>query len=148
MARAWIENGVIRDVCYGDPVTSYHPDIAVLYDTDVPDDAQNGWVLSGGVWAAPAPHVPTAEEIAAQAAAEAAKVKADQIAVLKAQIAALEAAYPITPRLLRELTLIVRDIIPLVDPEQPPVYGLEAANQLNAVIVAKRAEIQAIQESP
>lgn len=148
MATAWIENGTIRDVCYGDPVTSYHPDVAALYDTDVPDDAQNGWVLSGGVWAAPAPHVPTAEEIAAQAAAEAAKAKAAQIAALKAQIAALEAAYPITPRLLRELTLIVRDIIPLVDPEQPPVYGLEAANQLNEAIIAKRAEIQVLETAP
>lgn len=44
--KAWIENEVIRDVCHGNPDECYHPDIAVFYDTDVPDDAVNGdgWV--------------------------------------------------------------------------------------------------------
>ena len=40
--KAWIENGRIRDVCQGDPVASYHPDIAAHYTEDVPDNAANG----------------------------------------------------------------------------------------------------------
>jgi hypothetical protein len=47
MKYAWIENDKIRDICQGgDPEKHYHPDIAALYDTQVPDDAENGdgWV--------------------------------------------------------------------------------------------------------
>jgi hypothetical protein len=46
MKKAWIENGVIRDVCSGDPNDLYRPEIAALYNTDVPDEAENGdgWV--------------------------------------------------------------------------------------------------------
>ena len=46
MKKAWIENSVIRDVAHADPFSIYHPDVAVFYDTDVPDDAENGdgWV--------------------------------------------------------------------------------------------------------
>jgi hypothetical protein len=46
MKKAWIENAVIRDICPGNPDELYHPDIAALYNTDVPDDAENGdgWV--------------------------------------------------------------------------------------------------------
>lgn len=44
--KAWIENTQIRDICHGNPSELYHPDIAAFYDTDVPDDAENGdgWV--------------------------------------------------------------------------------------------------------
>jgi hypothetical protein len=44
--KAWIENAVIRDICPGNPQDLYHPDVAVFYNTDVPDDAANGdgWV--------------------------------------------------------------------------------------------------------
>jgi hypothetical protein len=44
--KAWIENAVIRDICPGSPDELYHPDIAKLYNTDVPDEAANGdgWV--------------------------------------------------------------------------------------------------------
>lgn len=42
MRKAWIENDRIRDICQGNPEELYHPDIAKLYDTDVPDDAANG----------------------------------------------------------------------------------------------------------
>jgi hypothetical protein len=46
MKKAWIENGVIRDICPGDPNELYRPEVAGLYNTDVPDDAENGdgWV--------------------------------------------------------------------------------------------------------
>jgi hypothetical protein len=46
MKYAWIENNQIRDVAWSDPKQIYHPDVAVLYDTQVPDDAANGdgWV--------------------------------------------------------------------------------------------------------
>lgn len=44
--KAWIENNVIRDVAQGNPADTYHPTIASLYNTDVPDEAVNGdgWV--------------------------------------------------------------------------------------------------------
>ena len=46
MKKAWIENERIRDVALGNPEELYHPDVAKLYDTNVPDDAENGdgWV--------------------------------------------------------------------------------------------------------
>lgn len=44
--KAWIENEKIRDIAHSDPFEIYHPDVAKLYDTDVPSDATNGdgWV--------------------------------------------------------------------------------------------------------
>lgn len=53
MKKAWIENNIIRDIAHTEPFEIYHPDIAKLYDTDVPDDAQNGWILENGTWVAP-----------------------------------------------------------------------------------------------
>lgn len=46
MKYAWIENMVIRDTCPGNPMNCYHPDVAVNYNTEVPDEATNGdgWV--------------------------------------------------------------------------------------------------------
>jgi len=48
MKYAWIENERIRDIAPGNPAELYHPDIAQLYGTEVPDDASNGdgWVNS------------------------------------------------------------------------------------------------------
>jgi hypothetical protein len=44
--KAWIENERIRDIAHSDPFEIYHPDVAKLYDTEVPADATNGdgWV--------------------------------------------------------------------------------------------------------
>jgi hypothetical protein len=44
--KAWIENERIRDIAHSDPFEIYHPDVAIFYDTQVPDDAVNGdgWV--------------------------------------------------------------------------------------------------------
>lgn len=53
MKYAWIENGIIRDIAHAEPSEIYHPDIAKFYDTEVPDDAENGWVLVNGTWTAP-----------------------------------------------------------------------------------------------
>lgn len=46
MRKAWIENDRIRDIAHSDPIEIYHPDVAVFYDTEVPDEAENGdsWV--------------------------------------------------------------------------------------------------------
>lgn len=73
MKYAWIENGVVRDVAHDEPSKIYHPDIAVFYDTQVPDDAVNGdgWVDGQLVKpeppppAAPAPRTWTADDIRA-----------------------------------------------------------------------------------
>lgn len=42
MLWAWVEGGVIRDICYGEPAECYHPDIAKLYCVLVPDNADKG----------------------------------------------------------------------------------------------------------
>lgn len=57
MKKAWIENEIIRDVTSGNPDELYHPDIAKLYDTLVPDEAENGdgWVNGQLVKSAPLP---------------------------------------------------------------------------------------------
>jgi hypothetical protein len=46
MKYAWIENNKVRDVAHDEPLKIYHPDVAALYTTEVPDDAANGdgWV--------------------------------------------------------------------------------------------------------
>jgi hypothetical protein len=46
MRKAWIENERIRDIAHSEPTEIYHPDVAVFYDTEVPDDAENGdgWI--------------------------------------------------------------------------------------------------------
>lgn len=47
--KAWIESDVIRDIALGDPYTIYNPEVAVHYDTDVPDGAENGDTFKNGV---------------------------------------------------------------------------------------------------
>jgi hypothetical protein len=48
MKKAWIENSKIRDVAHSNPADIFHSAVAVLYDTDVPDNAEpgDGWVNS------------------------------------------------------------------------------------------------------
>lgn len=60
MKYAWIENDHIRDIAPGDPFEFYHPDVAKFYDTQVPDDAENGdgWVNGGLVKPVYVPPVP------------------------------------------------------------------------------------------
>jgi len=60
MKYAWIENGQIRDVAWTDPEKIYHPDIAKLYDTQVPDDAANGDGWVNGQLVKPEPPPPPA----------------------------------------------------------------------------------------
>lgn len=49
MKYAWLEAQIIRDICHGNPSECYHPDIAAHYDTEVPDDAENGDTFANGV---------------------------------------------------------------------------------------------------
>ena len=63
MSKAWIENERIRDIAAGNPDELFHPDIAKLYDTDVPDDAANGDGWIDGVLVKPEePPAPPAPE--------------------------------------------------------------------------------------
>lgn len=67
MKQAWIDNEQIRDIAPGNPEEIYHPDIAKFYDTEVPDDAENGdgW-LNGALVKRPAPiPSPATEPVAA-----------------------------------------------------------------------------------
>ena len=64
MKYAWIEDNRIRDICQGgDPNSCYHPDVAVFYDTEVPDDAVNGDGWVDGVLVKPEPYVPPVIEV-------------------------------------------------------------------------------------
>lgn len=49
MKHAWIENDIIRDIAPGAPEQFYHPAVAANYDTQVPDDAENGDSFANGV---------------------------------------------------------------------------------------------------
>jgi hypothetical protein len=62
MKYAWIENDKIRDIAPGNPVEFYHPDVAVFYNTKVPEDAINGdgWVNGQLVKPEPSPPAPPA----------------------------------------------------------------------------------------
>lgn len=57
MKYAWIENNKVRDVAHSNPSEIYHPDVAVHYNTQVPDDAVNGdgWVNGDLVKPEPSP---------------------------------------------------------------------------------------------
>jgi hypothetical protein len=46
---AWLDDTTIRDVCVGDPAELFHQDVAVLFNTVVPSDAQSGDTFAGGV---------------------------------------------------------------------------------------------------
>jgi hypothetical protein len=60
MKYAWIENNRIRDVAHANPSDIYHSDVAVFYNTKVPDDAVNGdgWVNGQLVKPEPPPAPP------------------------------------------------------------------------------------------
>lgn len=58
MRKAWIENERIRDIAHSEPADIYHPDVAVFYDTEVPDDAENGDGWIDGVLVKPVPVIP------------------------------------------------------------------------------------------
>lgn len=53
MQYAWIENNVIRDIAHDEPTAIYHPEIAKFYDTQVPDECENGWQLINNIWTKP-----------------------------------------------------------------------------------------------
>lgn len=60
MKFAWVENGKVRDVCQGDPTSSYTPNVAANYSTVVPDlakpgDAWDGTTLTPYVAPSPPP---------------------------------------------------------------------------------------------
>jgi hypothetical protein len=57
MRKAWIVDGVIKDIAHSEPTEIYHPDVAVFYDTEVPDDAENGDGWVDGVLVKPEPPV-------------------------------------------------------------------------------------------
>ena len=62
MKFAWVENDCIRDVCDGSPAERFHPDVAVFYDTQVPNDAKSGDGWVNGALVKPAPPVAAAPE--------------------------------------------------------------------------------------
>lgn len=50
MKLAWIEHNTVRDIASGNPAELYHPALAALYDTEVPDTTVNGATLVDGEW--------------------------------------------------------------------------------------------------
>lgn len=60
MKYAWTENNVVKDVCPGNPLDYYHPDIAAYYCTEISDNITNGATLIDGEWVnASVPQQPT-----------------------------------------------------------------------------------------
>lgn len=57
MAKAWIENDKVRDIAPGNPDEIYHPDVAILYSIEIPDDIVKGASLVDGVWQNPPPQI-------------------------------------------------------------------------------------------
>lgn len=120
-----------------DPTGRFSPE---LIWTEVADDCATGAHLVDDAWVdAPIPAPPPQENPDAETL--------NLIETLKLQIGQIEGEHPITPRLLRELTLIVRSIVHAVAPTQPPVYGLEVAKSLDDSIVALRAAIHDAESS-
>jgi hypothetical protein len=62
MKLAWIENDKIRDIAPGDPRLFYVSEVAVFYNTEVPDEAVNGdgWVDGALIKSEPLPPAPPA----------------------------------------------------------------------------------------
>jgi hypothetical protein len=58
MKYAWIENDKVRDVAHSNPAEIYHPDVAVFYNTQVPDNAANGDGWVNGALVKPEPSEP------------------------------------------------------------------------------------------
>lgn len=48
--RAWVINGIVHDVCEGNPQECYVKDVADFYTTDVPDGTRHGATLIDGEW--------------------------------------------------------------------------------------------------
>lgn len=70
MRKAWIVDGMIKDIAHSEPSEIYHPDVAVFYDTEVPDDAVNGDGWIDGVLVKPQPVIEepvTTEAVATEA---------------------------------------------------------------------------------
>lgn len=55
---AWMDGTTVRDVCVGDPALLFHPSIAAMFNTAVPQEAAAGDTFSGGVLTKPKPPAP------------------------------------------------------------------------------------------
>lgn len=98
MKYARIVNNTACDVRTQSPEGCFTPNIVAEF-VSVPDNVQDGWAVTDGVWEAPvipAPYEPTAEEITAQESE-------NKKAKFKADIQVIEMT--ITPRRTREAIL-------------------------------------------
>lgn len=62
--KAWVENGIIRDICNADPAETYHPDIAQHYSVSVPEYCVSGALLLEGDWVNPVIEEPAPAPVA------------------------------------------------------------------------------------
>ena len=60
--KAWIENGIVRDIAHSDPHLIYTPDIAAHYSVDVPDTTKVGDSFVAGVWSEKVVAIEVAQE--------------------------------------------------------------------------------------
>jgi hypothetical protein len=51
--HAWIEDGRVRDFTDLTPSEVFHPQVAGLYGTVIPDHVERGWSVVEGIWTAP-----------------------------------------------------------------------------------------------
>ncbi|MGB4498538.1 MAG: hypothetical protein WBI40_07555 [Methylococcaceae bacterium] len=108
---------IIQDVCNGNPDEMYHPDIAKFYDTDVPENAENGDTLIDGVLTKPD-----------VAAIEPTIVKTVSPIVFKLRFTAPERV-----AIYQSTDLIVKDFVALLDDVRLTLVDLTLQSTIDAI---------------
>ncbi len=118
---------VIRDVAQGDPASTYHPDVAQNYDTDVPDNAENGDHWDGTTLTKPA--APEPAPVPEPAAPVPPKVTPPQFKLL------LTSAERVALRLTRAAGTnhVLEDFFDLIDDPRLTEVDLNLESNQNAV---------------
>ena len=119
--KAWIENGIIRDIAHDEPTKIYHPDIAKLYDADVPENAENGDTFIDGILTKP-------ETVVIEPVAP---------VIVKQQISPIEFKLRFTApervAIYQSTDLIVKDFVSLLDDVRLTQVDLNLQSTIDAV---------------
>ena len=84
MKYARISNTYAVDVRTDSPEGCYTPNIVAEF-VEVPDDVQDGWVVTDGNWSAPVVYTPSAQELADAQAALLGQQTSEQAALIRVE---------------------------------------------------------------
>ena len=118
--KAWIENGIIRDIAHSEPSEIYHADIAKNYDIEVPDDAQNGDTFVDGILTKP-----VIEPVAPVAVIESKTLSPIEFK--------LRFTAPERVAIYQSTDLIVKDFVSLLDDVRLTQVDLTLQSTINAI---------------